>query len=384
MQPFLIDPIFLGRLYKRDVRALAVGLGTALITAIATSWIAALEDEFKRPAHSADWWVDVGRFMLRRPRAAGTSMPYLSDYPSLMIGMSIIASVPLVYGLFRSASTAHTDMHKMGCLRFQSLDAQVHLEAAVTAMNERLRKVGMWSPLALLLCVGSMVTVNLLIARNGLYPFLSGENLARNWWASLKPLRPGGVAWVALGSVGIYMVYVEAVLGFNYTRLLRQFRDEFRFSPNIYNPDGFYGWLTARQIISNMEAGVITTFNSSFALSFVLPSAVGVPISAGLLTVFAFVVLYVFVGVTYAFRRQVKAEKMYEIQAIESELEASSQLDSLDSIVRRLWLHQKIDFILRVPNNPIRAAWLIAGAATILIPLIILAVNFAAYVAPPK
>jgi hypothetical protein len=195
-------------------------------------------------------------------------------------------------------------------------------------------------------------------------------------------LRPGGVVWVILGTIGIYAVYVEAVLGLTYVKFLKQCRGDYYFRANMSNPDGFYGWASLRKIISNLEAGVLCTLLSAWAMSFFLQAAIGSLVAAIVICMFAAIVVYVFAQVNYNFRRQVRQDKTEQRAQIAKQL---SQLDDnrpVPDLLRALIAFQRLDLVSKVPSTPIRQRWLVAGALSIFGPVSAIIVQIIKYFTP--
>lgn len=204
-------------------------------------------------------------------------------------------------------------------------------------------------------------------------------HLYKYWWASLHPVRPGGVIWVLFGTIGIYMVYAESVLGLTYVRFLRSCRNDYRFRANMLNPDGLFGWTRIRYIVSNLEAGVLCTLLSSWALSFYLQPALGSVITVVVLVIFGGIVLYVFISVTTNFRRQVRVDKNAQRAEIGREISEGIRGPEVESLLKTLIAYKRLDLVSKIPSVPIRPGWLVVGAVTIVIPVIALIVQVLSY-----
>src|SRR5580765_7402087 len=81
LEPFLIDPIFFGRINNigrpRDehgrptktvgrVTVVPFGFAVAVTVLVASTWSASVENGLLRPAHAMPIWKDLLRFMLRK------------------------------------------------------------------------------------------------------------------------------------------------------------------------------------------------------------------------------------------------------------------------------------------------------------------------------
>jgi hypothetical protein len=373
IQPFNIEPIILARLYRAGVHPSVVGVVSIVATAIAVSWSALLPNLFYRSKGSLGGWAAIWSFLLRNPQnSVARSMPYLSDYPAIVLTATISVSVYLVYELFYSASVLHSDMGKASCIRYTEQGRKA-LSDAVNEMNAKFTRWGKLAPLALVLALICTALINLRL-EGRLYAFLRSKHLYGSWWASLSPLRPGGVVWLLLGGLGIYMVYTEAVLGLTYLTFLRKCRGDYQFRANMVNPDGLYGWSRVRRIVSNLEVGVLCTLLSAWALWFYLQPAVGSVVTVLVLGIFVGVVLYVFVGVTSNYRRQVRTDKYTQRAEIGQEIANNSDGEARD-LLKVMIAYQRLAVVEKIPSVPIRPAWLVAGAVTLIGPVFAIVVQ---------
>jgi hypothetical protein len=378
LQPFLVDPIILGRLRRANVGPLAFAAMTAVGTVIAVSWSASISNLFYRPAGSVGLWGDVWSFVFRH-KADGPqqSIPYLRDYPSIVLTITIATSLCLVYALYCAAAVLHSDMASAGCVRYNDA-GRVALTNAVNDVNVKFGRWGRFSPVVLFLSFVCAVLLNLRL-RSDLFAFLGSKGLYQNWWASLHPLRPGGIIWVLFGTLGIYMVYAESVLGLAYVKFLRKCRGDYNFRANMLNPDGLFGWSRLRQIMSNLEAGVLCTLLSAWAISFFLQPAAGSVVTVAVLAVFVGMVSYVFIEVNLNFRRQVRQDKNAQRTEIGQEIADSNAGSEVKDLLRILVAYQRLELVSRIPSTPIRQRWLVAGALSVIGPLSAIAVQLIKY-----
>jgi hypothetical protein len=147
----------------------------------------------------------------------------------------------------------------------------------------------------------------------------------------------------------------------------------------MLNPDGLFGWSRLRQIVSNLEAGVLCTVLSSWALSFYLEPALGRVLTVAVLAVFGGIVLYVFASVTSSFRRQVREDKDAQRAEIGREITETSSDSEVESLLRLLVAYKRLELVSRIPSVPIRPGWIVAGVVTVLIPIAALALQVLSY-----
>ncbi|MEN3610746.1 hypothetical protein AAH979_14465 [Plantactinospora sp. ZYX-F-223] len=380
LRPFVVEPLILARLDGAAAGNLTVALCTAALTALAAIWSAAASGLFLRSKDADALWNDIWLFALRNEsNGVDTSVPYLRDYPSIILTFTIAASVPLVYALYRGAASLHSEMEASGCVKYDEAGRR-KLTEAVEAVNLRLRRWGKFSPLAFAVALAFTTLTNLAL-QSGLFGFLA-PGLYDEWWASLQPLRPGGVVWILFGAIGIYMVYAEAVVGLTYVSFLKRLHNDYQFRANMLNPDGFFGWLRLRQLITNMQAGALCTLLSAWALSFFLEPATGTIATVVLLSVFIGVVGYVFFAVNINFRRQVRRDKEAQTREVAEEIKKNAGRTDTEGLLLLLVAYQRLEYIAKIPSTPIRQRWLVAGALSILGPISAISIQVVKYFSP--
>lgn len=382
ISPFAIEPLLLARLHRFRVPPLFAGLVAGLVTTVGLTWAAGVSKLLYAPTSSpsGSWWHNLWLFILHNPGASkGRTVPYLGDYPAIVLTFTIAASVYLVYGIFSYASSLHTDMDKAGCITTTPRGREA-LTDAVTQINANFARWGRFAPLAALLSLGAVILINFRL-EGRLFSFLGSGDLYRHWWASLVPFRPGGPLWIIFGALGIYLVYAEAILGLSYVKFLRSCRNDYRFRANMLNPDGLFGWTAIRRIVSNLEAGVLCTVMSSWAMSFYLQPAIGTLMTVLVLIVFNGVVTYVFASVTWNFRRQVRADKRAMRELIGKQISSGMDNSDVQGLLQTLVAYKRLELVSSVPSVPIRPHWLVVGALSVLISLGALIVQILSYFA---
>ncbi|MEU1588214.1 hypothetical protein [Micromonospora sp. NPDC005710] len=377
LEPFAVDPLFLGRLHAGKVSQGWAAAIVGVVAALTVIWAAGASGLFLQAKTADPFWVDVWNFVIRAESDNPyNGMPYLRDYPSIVLTFTIVASVLLVYALYQGASRLHSDMEASGCIKYNEAGRRA-LTGAVNAVNQRLQRWGKLSPIALILALGFTTLTNLGL-QSELFSFLV-PGLYENWWASLSPLRAGGILWVVFGAIGIYMVYIEAVVGLTYVAFLKRLKNDYQFRANMVNPDGFFGWLRLRQLITNMQAGALCTMLSAWALSFFLEPAMGTIATAAILAIFIGIVLYVFSAVNGNFRRQVRRDKQAQTESVAEDIAALSTRSDTEGLLALLVSYQKLEHISKIPATPIRQRWLVAAALSILGPLSAIVIQVVKY-----
>jgi hypothetical protein len=385
LEPFSIDPVFFLLLRKAEIKARWVSIFAPIVVLGAVAWSAAAYDLLVWPVSAAELWSDIWLFITHQPSSAPPVMPLLRDYPSMVLACTVSAALALVYSLYWDASRLHRDLEESGCVTYDERN-RTELIQRINEVNAKLRRLGYLSPIVFGFAIMFMVILNMSL-RTKLFSFL-GPDLYQNWWASLTPLRPGGLLWVLFGGIGIYMVYIESVLGLTYVRFLRKLHrnKEYRFNANPLNPDGFFGWHRLRQIVTNLQAGAVATILSAWTFSYLLQPAVGIVVTVIVLLIFIGIVLFVYFSVNSGFRHQVIESKRrqtlavgHRISQIEADVEKTfpGSPDGRERLLYLLVAYRRLEHISQIPSTPIRQRWLVAGAlsligtlSAIIIPLI--------------
>lgn len=381
LKPFAAEPLFLARLHGRNVSPLAVGFLTAFIMLVAVSWSALIENSFYRQPSKKSVTSDIWLFLSRAPSGSDStqSMPYLRDYPSLVLTVTIALAVPLVYGLFRSLSVLHKQLERAQCIRYDDAGRQ-RLVVAINEMNSRLARHGKFARLTFSVIAFGVTWLNFKLEHQ-LFPFFGGD-LYETWWARVIPFRVGGLIWIAFGSIGAYLVYVEIIVGVGYVRFLRRCRVDYQFGANPLNPDGFYGWSILRQVISNGEAGLVCSAASTFAMYYFVQPVIGTIAAFVVLSAFMGIGLYVNVSTILNLRRQVKKDRKDQIREVLDSMPTGAEANSVTGHIATLVAHRRLEAIAKIPSMPIRQGVVIASIVSTVAPLIAIVGELLKYLAP--
>ncbi|MEU6848604.1 hypothetical protein ABZ901_01490 [Actinacidiphila alni] len=393
IKPFLVEPLLLARVLKKrstsggaagphDERSpYAVATVAVLLACVLVSWSALLMNSFYRPHWELSVVSDMWSFLSRKQSSNVTAnaVPFLRDYPSWLLTFSIAWSVPLVYGIFRSLQTLHESLDKSGCIRCDDA-ARASLKAAVDDLNAKFAKHGRFSWLVLLGFAVVVTGINLRL-QGRLFHFLGSDALYEHWWGRAMPLTIGGVVWIFMGTVGLYMFYAEAVVGIRYVKFLKQCKDDYKFGTNPLNPDNFYGWAVLRRAVSNLQGGLTCTFVTSFGMFFFLQPAIGTIPTLIALVAFIGMVLYVFIGSMTHIRRQIRIDRKEQMDAIIAAMPDPTTGDPNASL-RYLVDLQRLRDVQKLPSMPIRNGVLFAGALSVLAPAVAIVVQIVKLVRP--
>jgi uncharacterized protein (DUF2062 family) len=265
-------------------------------------------------------------------------------------------------------STLHQDLEGKHCID-SSGEGRQRLISAVNELNARLRNYGRRAKIVVPLIILSLAFINFRLQHH-LYSYRATNNLYDTWWAGLHPFHFGGLVWIIVGALGVYMVYVEAMVGITYVRFLSRSSDNYRFRANRFNPDGFYGWSRLREAITYQEAGAACAAISAFALFFIIQPAIGAVPTAVVLGFFILVVLYVFSSAIRSLRRQVSDDRKKQIKEILEKLPTGGESDGMAGQVATLVAYRHLQAIEKIPPMPIRQRSLVTGVAPIIAALI--------------
>lgn len=375
--PFLVDPA-MRWLRDHKVSELAVAVMSILSVAVTAMLSSALTND-------GFWAGSYGRSTLRdiwslfdRPDAGtvGTlTVPFLRDYPSMMCSFTIATAPPLVYSLFHALGRLHSSLAENDCLQLVPGNTKDALETSVSELNSRIARFASPSRCVIALLVGCTI-LGLVAAvgqrREGFFYLLNeaeqghlNRALYNGWWA--RPYSAGFFAWCIAGGIGLYMVYIEAVVGLHYVAFVRRHRSTYRFKANRYNVDRYYGWAVLRRAFSFMLAGVATSTLSAFALYFFLAPELPLPAIVVILTVFLSVVIYVSVASSLILRSHVIRVREETCREIVRQLDALREANDVESLLRRQILADELGSFRSMPNFPIRTKWVfLAGFVTAL------------------
>jgi hypothetical protein len=372
LKPFEIEPVLLSRLNKFNLSPTLVGIVTAFIVLLATSCSALLDNAFFRPLSKTSTIGDLWLFFTQSKSGTESirSMPYLRDYAALLLTVTIILSVPFVYGIFKSMSVLHAELEENKCIRYIG-NGRERIISVINELNDRLKNYGRWARLVIFAILATVTFVNLGLKQH-LYPFLGIDDLYDRWWAQAFPIHLGGLVWIVVGSLGIYMVYVAVILGVTYVKFLSKCRDNYFFGANRFNPDGFYGWSRMRRSLSYQEAGAACSVISSFAMFFILQSVIGTFLAAVIISTFMTAVFCAFFFVIHSLRRQVRVDRKMQIEEVLKDLPAEGQSNSVSGQVAILTAYRHLEAIERIPPMPIRQRFLISG----IVPMIAAVIGF--------
>jgi hypothetical protein len=390
LEPFGIDPI-LGWLHKHKYSPARIWTVTTLVIPLAIIGAALHRSSLWSPLSKASVINDIWLFLLRSRSNAGSieSMPYLRDYPSIALTATTALSVPIVYKIFDCMSKLHKNLHESGCLDCGDTEEQQRrLAEDIAELNSRL-KTSSKSAFMKLLAIAIILTFVNFKLEGQLYHPLGVDRLYEKWWAGLSPFHMGGLAWITFGALGIYMVYVEAVVGFHYIRFLKKSRDNYDFRANRFNNDGFFGWSKLRQVVLYHAIGVGCSIVSAFSMFYVLQPAIGGPLTAFCIMVLIMAALWVYFSAIHILRKQIKEDREKQMDPILNELRlkinsptaepradsapAAEQIDAVAEHIKVLVAYRHLEAIEKIPSVPIYKIRVAAAFSPILafIPLLI-------------
>src|SRR4051794_22824181 len=109
-EPFACDPLIFGRLFKEHWSPARVSRAACLLFACLI-FAAALDTNLWHPQQLSGMIRDLNALLVHgsTPGAAmGQHIPYMQDYPSLILTITITISLGLVYGILYRLSDFHS------------------------------------------------------------------------------------------------------------------------------------------------------------------------------------------------------------------------------------------------------------------------------------
>lgn len=367
-EPFAVDPV-LRWMRRNDVPAVAVAI--ASIGAVVLAGVIAA-------AHAHGLWVGTyGRStvsdistLFARPKAGtiGTMrVPLLRDYPTIILAFSIATAAPFIYCLFQALSKLHSTLAVNGCLDISTEHSVATLEADIDALNTKIASYTRPQKLIRTYVVAYLAVALMLVRlSHGGFFYLTNsservtDQLYRGWWA--RPFSIGFFVASAIGAIGVYLVYVEAVVGLHYVAFLRRHRTVYRFRANKYNVDGHYGWAVLGRAYTYMLAGVATATLSAFAMYYFLEPQLPTALIFGVLGTFLFIVCYVSAASSVILRHQVMDARVDACRALSLELDSLRNANSVEGLLLRQILNAELTYFREIPNFPIRTIWVFTAA----------------------
>lgn len=292
------------------------------------------------------------------------------DIPGLVLIVQICAAVGLVYALFLAIERLHSSLQDAGCIRIESSDDFAAVNNELQLLQARWRRAGSYAPLTLVLSFVAPLILSWRLRTRHIGDIAGTYNTgAANdmWWASSEPFKIGAIAWIFMAGVGIYVVYVEAVVGLSYAAFLRRVRHRYRLGANPYRYDQFYGWSVLRRAVTAQQLGVVSTIFVLISAWFFLAPATGGVSAAFILGGFGIVVVYVFSVTTSGFRRLALDYRNQRVDYLVEKAAIDPDRSSEVELLRPRSYLDELELWRDVPASPFRRRWLALGLAVALV-----------------
>lgn len=150
-------------------------------------------------------------------------------------------------------------MTKFGSLTFPSRQDRRELEKRVRVANRFFERLSNIAPVILAVICVLVALLALEQYRHGVFAVLAPPKYNSNtwskaayagWWLSPTRALEATVVYFAVGSLELYIVTIQNIVGFRILYTMWQSRRHFAIAADYVNSDGYYGWEPIRRILS--------------------------------------------------------------------------------------------------------------------------------------
>lgn len=354
----------------------AIGFPLLLVLVAGTGGVLWHPSGFQGTIDDVRYWLGWRSY----PGQSSDPFPLLRDYPALSIIVGFSASLWVIYAQFLAFEDAQDDLKDNECFELSpsaplGADIDTLLTKRVSDLNGKLREIGRASaPLAgVFLAIG--VAMALAQPRYGSFTYFAprsfhGTRLTAwrelaysHWWASFRPLRLTFVFWWVIGSLGLYLVTMQTLVGLRYFEFIRSLSGEIDLVPNVHDPDGYFGWGKLHRILTTMVLGIVCSTFSGVGAAGLLYPIVGIVWSMLVMIFFIANVSVITAMAVLELRKKTRAYVRREVQLTLSAMPALSASSNLDEILLTNALADRVDRLHSIPTLPIRYSSVVLGFA---------------------
>lgn len=386
--PFQAEPLVLRRLDRHKVPP-GLLLFALPITFLLCTWVAAMEGMLLPESGWSGILHDFRAvFALRDASRPVGSFEFFRDLPSLTLLVTCSMSL----------YTSYANMDAMSRMKARLLTSQYHaaastleaeqgagqdgtsafqkVNAEISAANGRVASIGSRWKSYFVACLAVGGVFAWAQTRTGIhYYFQTGETATGRqledgysaWWASWKPFRPGAVLWWLLGSAGLYLASVQAVVGWNFAVLLWRSRKFVRLDLNPLHYDGQGGWADINRALRTGYWSTLVFMASLTVVTYLLWPVVPI----GILAVFVSICMlnnFVLIGsiflVLYRSAAESQEARQSDIMAI---AETLGNMSDSDTLLRRHLLAEESRRLREIPRAPSRGIVVLLGVVLLLL-----------------
>jgi hypothetical protein len=177
----------------------------------------------------------------------------LRDLPTLLVFAILMVTPFLMYRQWSGIAVFLDEMERRGVLSFPNGRAAV--AEKIARCNSYFTRAASFNAYAMLAAVGSVMLVTVAQRHDGVYSALSAGPAGvaidyDHWWASSTSAPVNAVVYVIIGSLGIYVAFLQEMYGGRTVLLLWQLRRDVRYGADPDNIDGSYGWSEIQGILT--------------------------------------------------------------------------------------------------------------------------------------
>lgn len=367
-EPMLLRTLFVKRVPASRLLALPAVVVPLMMLAAGTG------GELTTSGLVSLWCHDFAHLALLESRLAcadiaapSTSFPLFRDWPVLIVAIILSLTPYLLFRQWAALERFVPSLLHFKCIVFPDPASRTAYEKEVERANRFYVRAGDRGALYAAIGFVSVLLVTVAAARSGIYERFAPDGLTANevrawaresydqWWATYDNW-PGWLCYVVVGSVGIYTIVLQDVMGWRAVYFMWRTRDLVEYRANWGNPDGFYGWGEGRRVIAFTYASVVV---HGFALAMIgvsLPLNAAVFFMGPLLLCWALTVPFCVFIPCHIVRRKVREYKERERRRLAgriSDLDHEGSLSS-DQILTREALINDRERLENIKDLPIK------------------------------
>ena len=307
-----------------------------------------------------------------------SDFPLLRDVPVLTVAIILSTTPYIVYRQWAALSAFLPSLSKYRCISFESDGHKDEYFREVSSANEYYVHAGGLGAVYAAVAFVSVALVSIACAQHGIYERLAPNGLgvearqqwARNayssWWANFNNNWPGWLGYLLVGSLGIYSIVLQDVMGWRAVYFMWRTRRLATYYVDEANPDGSYGWREGRRVILFTYVSVVVHGIGLALIAISLPLSAAVIFMGPLLLCWAFTVPLCIGIPCYVVRRSIRQTKARRLEHISAQLRRLDEDPNLDDDARAMHKDpymRQCAAIQQISDLPIRqrSDWPIVG-----------------------
>lgn len=238
------------------------------------------------------WCQDVGHYLFSpnwpcmRHQDSTANFPLFRDIPSLSCAAILGISPYLVYRQWLGIRDLFPTMSRQGLLGYRTdkPNAERSFLHEIELANLYFARAGRRSSNAMAAAAVCMLLVAA-SQRYGIFPSLSpithsaiaqhawSKEVYAHWWANFNSSIAGWLAYLPIGTFGLYFIIAMNVIGGRVVILIWRTKSFVVYSADPDNRDGYYGWLQARKILAPTYIALAVHGLGIFLVATMIPPA---------------------------------------------------------------------------------------------------------------